>query len=691
MVQTTLSLSAASLAVLLCLFLLVRDREATRSNLVLTLFLLSAAGLEMLDLAIVRAPENFVAWRTWAMYGESILPLIWMIFSLVYVRMHPWQSISWTQRILLALTPGFILLVLIHPPETLFFSPDFAEEKIIFLSTYGFVFYIGLLLFAVIGLTNLEATLSGAAHARRWKIKLDLLGAGSIFAVFILYYSQGLLYRTLNMDLLSLKSVGLLLGVLFIASSRILRKGGGVRIALSRQMAFKSIALLAVGLYLLGLGLIGEGMRYFGSSFQQVTLIALAFLAGIGLLVLLLSETAKRKLRVLLHKHFYENKYDYRTQWQQFTQRLAASRDTESLHQAILNSFSETFGMGRACLFLRGKDDNLLYNAASLEMTSMVESLDTGDPLFRYALQRGWIVNLSQDRPRSNPEMEQALETNSAAFLVPLLHGNEPEGFLILAKPFHSGEVYTYEDYDLMKALALQAVSALLNLRLADQLSQAREMEAVGKVSAFVAHDLKNLVYTLSLMVDNARDFMDEPEFQKDMLESLNNTVARMKILISQLKGLPARISLRKAPLNLKALAQEAASLVTSLEIPVSGEDAFIEADSEELFKVVLNLLLNAVEATSDKGPVTVFVSDNDANAILQIQDKGCGISAEFIRNDLFTPFRTTKPKGLGIGLYQTKQIVEAHGGWIEVQSEPDQGTTFTVTLPKGMAGQATP
>jgi len=252
----------------------------------------------------------------------------------------------------------------------------------------------------------------------------------------------------------------------------------------------------------------------------------------------------------------------------------------------------------------------------------------------------------------------------------------------MLGRPLNKNETYNYEDFDLMKTLAKQAASALLNLRLSEQLTRSREMAAMGRVSTFVMHDLKNLVSALSLMVDNGKEYINVPEFQDDLLDSLGNTVTKMNNLISRLKQLPEKLSLQRTPVDLLKLANETALMVKGGKLQVSGEQVIADVDREEIQKVALNLILNAFEATVGEDPVEVEVGLAES-PFLVVKDKGCGISEDFLLNSLFTPFKSTKKKGLGIGLYQCKKIIEAHGGKIEVMSELNKGSVFTVWLPK--------
>jgi putative PEP-CTERM system histidine kinase len=232
-----------------------------------------------------------------------------------------------------------------------------------------------------------------------------------------------------------------------------------------------------------------------------------------------------------------------------------------------------------------------------------------------------------------------------------------------------------------MKVLARQAAATLMNQKLAEQLAAGRELAAVGKVSAFVMHDLKNSVSNLALVVENARNYMEDPDFQADMLETLDNSVRRMKGLIERLRNFEKKTCLELASCDLSALVAETALEIPKKCITWEGAPTRCTIDRSEIAKVVQNLLLNALDATAGNGPVRLEVGC-DGMAFIRCLDQGCGMSAEFIRERLFKPFATTKQKGFGIGLYQCRQIVEAHAGRIEVKSTPGEGTEFTVWLP---------
>jgi signal transduction histidine kinase len=111
-------------------------------------------------------------------------------------------------------------------------------------------------------------------------------------------------------------------------------------------------------------------------------------------------------------------------------------------------------------------------------------------------------------------------------------------------------------------------------------------------------------------------------------------------------------------------------------------------ADRGQLQSVITNLLLNARDAVGIGGQVTVETEQRGGWAALSVADDGCGMSAAFLRDSLFRPFQTTKKKGLGIGMFQSRMIVEAHRGSIQVKSAPGIGTTFSVLLPLNSKAQ---
>lgn len=680
MLQTILT-SIAITCTCACIVALYLKRGERLPCIALTAALTASAALELFDLLAILKPADLLFWKKFSLGAEGIMIFFWLLFSSVYARKEGLRNLPLQQKACLAVAALLPVAAISIPASRYFYSPDFERERMLFLGNISFVFYLVLLILLVIILINLESVLRNLSREVRWQRKFEIIGAGALLAVLIFYYSQGLLYRSINMNLLPLRSLALITAAGMIGYSRVWRNLE-TKAYVSQQIAYRSVVLFAVGLYLAGLGLLGEGLRYFGDSFQRSLLMGIGFIAGVGLLAVLLSESIKRKIRVFLHKNFYRQKYDYRTQWLQFTDRIASARSGDDLLSSLVLGFCETFGMGCGALFLTDSIPGKYYAAAVLEMEQAPFLFQSEHLLPKQFGLRDWVVRIPEELPDTSGEEAEFLSSQAILFAVPLLRGAHLEGFILLGRPLSSGETYQYEDFDLMKTLARQASSAILNLRLSDELSLAREMEAVGKVSAFVLHDLKNLVSTLALMVDNAREHMDNPEFQEDMLESLESTVTRMKGLIARLKKIGEKHSLRREPTDLRAISDRVTTQMGNGQVTVSGTPVVADVDPEEIEKVLLNLLLNAVEASGPKESVSLEVGCDSAPWI-RVSDKGCGMPGEFLRTRLFKPFSTTKEKGLGIGLYQCRQIVEAHGGRIEVQSEAGRGSVFTVRLLK--------
>lgn len=652
-------------------------KERSRAGLFLFAAITATALLELFDLLSFASSADAFFWKECALFTESLLPPFWILCSLTFARQSgPWK-IGLTARTMVAATFLFLVVAKTLPLCDFFYAPDFPAERMLFLGNAGYFFYIALMACLIIALVNFEVTLANASPEALWTIKYEVIGIGIMLAVQIFYYSQALLYRSLNMNYLPVRSFLYLVAAALIAYSLTFRRGN-VHIQVSRQVAFKSVVLFAVGIYLVLIGLLGEGMKYFGTFFPRTVTISLAFLSGIALLILLLSEQFRRKVKVLLRKNFYQHKHDYRTQWLRFTELLATARTLDELQQRILSAYCEIFGTGGAALFLYEEVYAGYCMTDSFQMKRIPDILTRDNSLIKFMKESSWVINIRDDNSKILEENGYFFGENSIFIVIPLFDGERLEGFIALGKSINTNESFIYEDYDLMKTIARQASLALLHHRQTQQLTHAREIEAIGNVATFVAHDLKNLVSNLSLIVENAAKYIHNPDFQKDMLTSLGNTVDKMQKLIARMKNLGELDPISRQQVNILELADKTAKLVAGSTITVSGTAETALVDENEIQKVILNLLINGIEASDQHEPVALEVGCSGV-PFIRVSDKGCGMSASYLRTELFKPFRTTKRQGLGIGLYQCQQIVEAHGGRIEVNSVEGSGSVFTV------------
>jgi signal transduction histidine kinase len=178
----------------------------------------------------------------------------------------------------------------------------------------------------------------------------------------------------------------------------------------------------------------------------------------------------------------------------------------------------------------------------------------------------------------------------------------------------------------------------------------------------------------------------DNPAFREDMLRVISSSVAKMNAMCSRLSLMTRKIDLCLVEVDLNTLVSTTlAEIKESLNAALYQEFRSVPCllvDPEQLQKVLLNLVLNANEAVNERGEIHVQTDWREGWAVLSVRDNGCGISSVFLERSLFQPFQTTKSQGLGIGLFHSKMIVEAHGGRIEVESEEGKGSIFRVLLP---------
>ncbi len=674
--------SAAFVALIaLSLYFLVRKRSA--AGFLFSLFLFLLATTEIVYMSALNFYDDPLPLMKTSLFIESLFPASLMIFSLMYGRARPLQSISPAWWFLIIGAGVFPSVIFVFPADHFFISPDIKTDMVLFLGQKGYWFYTGIMIYCVIPLVNIEKTFASSSGEERWRMKYEAIGIIGIISVLIFYYSQGLLYRTINVQLLPVRSGVLILSSLFIWYSNIVR-GNGVAISLSRHVVYRSVTLVSVGLYLLFLGLIGEGMRYFNVPFSKILTLFIAFASGLLILLLLFSERLRRKVRVYFSKHFFSFKHDYRIEWLKFADRLAQCRGIYDAQDIILTTYREAFELRGVSLHRVGNNENEFLYVSDQYLPLSAFTVHASSRLLSYFRESERVLNPYDGEYRPDKEERHFIQHSGAKIVVPLINNDRVQGLISFGERLIK-EDYIYEDYDLMKTLARQAALALQNYEFSEEIAETREVVAMAKISSFVMHDLKNLASALSLLLSNAHDFMDDPEFQEDMIITVRNTVHKMDDLMQKLR-IHEKKSLNTEIYDCDALARECVEEFKGLHCKANvvhnGTKIHACIDTEEMKNVLMNLLINASEAADHKGIIRVETGSSNGNAYVAIRDDGCGMAEEFIRQRLFKPFMTTKKKGLGIGLYQCKHIVDAHNGTIAVESDPGMGSTFTVYLP---------
>ncbi|MGR3318344.1 MAG: ATP-binding protein, partial [Candidatus Anammoxibacter sp.] len=410
------------------------------------------------------------------------------------------------------------------------------------------------------------------------------------------------------------------------------------------------------------------------------------------LVIILFVSSLRRRIQLFINRHFYKHKYEFRDTWMETIERISLKNSIDDICNALLEMISQT---------MYAKDVTVwLYNSSLREYTvfqvddSGKKSIGEGHALVEIMREKGGPFVISEQysrisfKPNGIEEIEAVMESTGAVLCSPMEASGELVGFILQGKDI-GGEPYRVDDFDLLKALSTQAAVQIKNIRLARDLSTAKEVEMFHRISTFVMHDLKNLTNSLSLISQNAKHNLGNIEFQKDAIKTIEGTVNRMRGLIERLSSLPQEIELKRESAGIKGLVEHALKQVKigkgkeiSIETKID-ETPLLNIDPHAIEMVIINLVNNACDAIEMVGRVECRVWGEVNVVKLSVTDDGKGISDEFIDTFLFKPFKSSKKDGFGVGLFQCKTIIEAHNGSIAVKSREGIGTTFTISLPK--------
>jgi len=379
--------------------------------------------------------------------------------------------------------------------------------------------------------------------------------------------------------------------------------------------------------------------------------------------------------------------------------------DLDKLLRLILEGVTRSIGFDRARLYLVDEQKNILKckMAVGVEKDKIknitLPIAEKESIIGRVVVERKpYIIHDAINDPRVNIELKKRFNLKSFA-AVPLI-GKEKVLGVITADNLYSSRKIKDEQVEVLITFANQAGLAIENAGmyerlkqsskvLEEKLIQSSKLAALGQLSAGIAHELRNPLTSIKILVNSLVGRIGHNEYIKEDIEVIESEIERMNGIIKQFLDFSRPGHLYLSEININEIMKETLNLVTyelkdqNISIAKNFDYALplINADAEKLKQVFLNIILNARQAMPNGGKLSIKTSKENSYVEINIRDTGKGIS-EDIKHKLFEPFFTTREEGLGLGLPISKRIIDNHKGAIEINSTPGKGTSVVLKLP---------
>ncbi len=672
--------SAIAFLVLAGLAMLSRTPSRQKNLLVLSAFLTSvwSAGV------YVSTIWDLSSGSTILLTLEVARSLSWIALLIVLAGLTRARDRSLTSVVALCIVGAMIAIY--GSLVALKVSPDWFASDTFFLFAGA-----GRMILAIAGLLLLENLYRNASDDTRWAIKYFCFGLGLCFTYDFFFYAESILFKRFDLVLYGARGFIMMLTVPLISWSAARAREWRFDLHVSREIVFHTGALIGAGAYLIAMATVGYYLSQIGGEAGSIFQTTFLFLAAAVLIIIFSSGSVRANARLFIARNFYSVKYDYRQEWLKFIGSLSAERSGLTLHHRMLTAIADIVESTAGVLWVHEEETATFRPMASWNFGDDIPALNKDELLLKTIADQGDIIEVNTQMSPDDIEktIPLALITKRPVWLIiPMVHRDYLYGLIVLGES-RARRSLDGEDRALLNTVSRQAASYIAEDQAVNALAEAKGLEAFNQRFAFVAHDLKNVVNQLSIMVQNTERHGDNPDFQKDMTHTITNAVTRMKSLLFDLSAheyISGEAPKTQRQFSLTQIVEKLVAQRADIgpEIKLRGNNVAINiiGDPDGFSSSMTHLIQNAADASGPEGSVEVLIDVRDQHAVVEVVDNGPGMARDFVENKLFRPFVTTKKDGFGIGVYQIRQQIRDMKGRLEVESIVGTGTTMRITLP---------